>query len=1165
MIIFTNICQKQRFYLCVKSNEQGRGKLCEKCKSRQKRYYLNPQKNLLTHESWMKYGPPFFGIPFQSRFSRPFEGHEIRKEQPPDILQTKPRPIPPFFQPWLQNVQHRLGSQRPLKEYLLSPKGSAQTLGHNPLLSDEPILALKEKYSELLNPPVATIGSELPTPLDSARPQGMNLQDTNASISTSAFTANVTLPIEKPPSIIAMKGTKCHENEIYYSGSCYTKPEVNETLDFGDALLQCQEYNSKLIIINNDEEESFIAKLTQSTNMSVWIGLRNTTRIPVPQFQWVDGTIATFPDKNITNGNSEGHCMSVASSGNESLIWRLKDCSENLTYICERDERPILHLKDGCLEGWEHAGNRCYKVFSKPASWIDSERHCTTFGAHLASAGSVDEEDILRRLSQSTFVSDFFSSVWIGLEITSESNFSWTDNTPKGYLNWAEGQPDFHQAKEHCGSATRASFRIHDSPCNAFLPFICEAAQGSMVITKNLPQRKPNRTCEDDPSWLLYNNHCYKIFPSDDDSGQTWYESRRLCREIGGELASIHNVEENYWLQSQVHSVKDNVLWIGGFAYFRSGYEWADETPFDYSNWAKGEPNNHYDQEDCIAFYTRSFGYWNDQNCGHKQGRICKRAFGTMHSPHVTTPVPEGNCPEGWIHTGIKCLKFFKAMATFDNARSACKNMTNRGELASISSLKEQAYVTAALGELKINMWLGLRYAQGFHWLDQSALTFTNWAQGEPNSRGESLTQSWLNEDRNENCVNTHISNLAGQWNDINCELLNGYICQTSPDSSRPSSNPFPKCSPPFESYVKYDNKCYWAETGVKTWKEAELSCINEGGHLASAANKAESSWLWVLAQQYNLENPWIGCNNLEDAKVFRWSDTWPMLYTEWGKGEPVIGSTNHSCATLNSENGLWFLENCEVERNFICKYNSESSPTPDTPTKGVCPYDNWLDLGGGSCYTIVTHTRPWTDANKWCANLGSNLASIHSKAELTLIIQAAHNITDPMWIGLIQMREGFGWSDGSGYDFINWQTGEPNNGREECVEMYPGSGHWNDNVCNNARPFICKATKVNFKSDTLGSPKEQAFAGSSNSTIIGIIMALLTLVLGGLLCLVHYFKRRPQPLATSGTFGFDNAVYSGDENEYEVTNAFHLEESIIPANNDESDTDDDRDDSDSS
>lgn len=36
----------------------------------------------------------------------------------------------------------------------------------------------------------------------------------------------------------------------------------------------------------------------------------------------------------------------------------------------------------------------------------------------------------------------------------------------------------------------------------------------------------------------------------------------------------------------------DSSLWIGGRARIDSGYEWSDETAFDFDNWDDGEPSD---------------------------------------------------------------------------------------------------------------------------------------------------------------------------------------------------------------------------------------------------------------------------------------------------------------------------------------------------------------------------------------------------------------------------------------------------------------------------------------------------------------------------------------------------------------------------------------------
>ena len=70
------------------------------------------------------------------------------------------------------------------------------------------------------------------------------------------------------------------------------------------------------------------------------------------------------------------------------------------------------------------------------------------------------------------------------------------------------------------------------------------------------------------------------------------------------------------------------------------------------------------------------------------------------------------------------------------------------------------------------------------------------------------------------------------------------------------------------------------------------------------------------------------------------------------------------------------------------------------------------------------------------------------------------------VWIGLEWNGKVYQWSDGSNFDFNNWNSGEPNGpGRENCAHIYhePGKGYhdkWNDRVCSYKEPYICKKTK---------------------------------------------------------------------------------------------------------
>ena len=60
--------------------------------------------------------------------------------------------------------------------------------------------------------------------------------------------------------------------------------------------------------------------------------------------------------------------------------------------------------------------------------------------------------------------------------------------------------------------------------------------------------------------------------------------------------------------------------------------------------------------------------------------------------------------------------------------------------------------------------WIGLITSPSYTWVDNTGLTYVNWAEGEPNNinAGEACGQMYK----------------TGAWNDENCDYQNPYICQ---------------------------------------------------------------------------------------------------------------------------------------------------------------------------------------------------------------------------------------------------------------------------------------------------------------------------------------------------------------------------------------------------
>ena len=76
-------------------------------------------------------------------------------------------------------------------------------------------------------------------------------------------------------------------------------------------------------------------------------------------------------------------------------------------------------------------------------------------------------------------------------------------------------------------------------------------------------------------------------------SAKDWNEDREFCQGQGitGDLASIPDMETNEVVLSLIPD--SGMYWIGGTDAASEGvWQWADGTPWSFTNWVSGQPNN---------------------------------------------------------------------------------------------------------------------------------------------------------------------------------------------------------------------------------------------------------------------------------------------------------------------------------------------------------------------------------------------------------------------------------------------------------------------------------------------------------------------------------------------------------------------------------------------
>ncbi|XP_047454431.1 ladderlectin-like isoform X2 [Mugil cephalus] len=113
------------------------------------------------------------------------------------------------------------------------------------------------------------------------------------------------------------------------------------------------------------------------------------------------------------------------------------------------------------------------------------------------------------------------------------------------------------------------------------------------------------------PGWSEYNGRCFIFIPTH----MTWARAERNCQSLGGNLTSVRDVFEYHAIQKVIWSSTHAYppTWIGGSDAQEDGlWLWSDGTPFHYSNWCDGEPDNYFGPQNCMQMNFGGSKCWDD-------------------------------------------------------------------------------------------------------------------------------------------------------------------------------------------------------------------------------------------------------------------------------------------------------------------------------------------------------------------------------------------------------------------------------------------------------------------------------------------------------------------------------------------------------------------------
>jgi hypothetical protein len=260
---------------------------------------------------------------------------------------------------------------------------------------------------------------------------------------------------------------------------------------------------------------------------------------------------------------------------------------------------------------------------------------------------------------------------------------------------------------------------------------------------------------------------------------------------------------------------------------------------------------------------------------------------------------------------------------------------------------------------------------------------------------------------------------------------------------------------------------CYRHIETPKTWHEARVDCQALGGDLVAVSTPSERDFLDSKLDQ----NVWSGGVATDLALCFHeWTNGEPWA-PFWDGGEPNRQG-NEACVELR-ESALFNDLDCSVELGYLCERVAPGEcgdgivqvgeecdagmPIPGVTCEGckvICDAGELKDPESLHCYRLHHDPTWWQSARDLCEGDSAHLAVLTKRSEAMLMNS---ELVMDTWIGSNNDGGGWEWVTGEPWCFQNWAIGEPSDGTEAYVEMYPGSGKWNNENSNDLGHYLCE------------------------------------------------------------------------------------------------------------
>uniref|UniRef100_A0A8R1Y8V1 CUB domain-containing protein n=1 Tax=Pristionchus pacificus TaxID=54126 RepID=A0A8R1Y8V1_PRIPA len=507
---------------------------------------------------------------------------------------------------------------------------------------------------------------------------------------------------------------------------------------------------------------------------------------------------------------------------------------------------------------------------------------------------------------------------------------------------------------------------------------------------------------------------CYQVT----EKAQTWKEAQTTCRNLGANVASIHNLQENSFIRRlAVSKGAVNGMYIGGTPAGKGNqFGWIDGTDWDYENWYPGYPVN--GGGDCLAMDTlSSAGQWMNQDCSSSLAVACARDANPRPTCHPG-PWKEGEViysPGYPFDASLGCDYFLTVVAgkrvqvevILLEANTCCDHLLMEDDVLGGN------LVANLTGEVSNKIFT----------TDKSNLMRVSWhPNGGVNVRGMMMTFQHV------------LSSCPAGYDLIRDGECRGFQGTISATFAQAVLNVTDTCTAIQGKPVIIRNdehQSYWKKMATPTDKGYLI--------IGLVCNSTTKRWDWADG-------------SLASSADFRPTDGYDDVFDQY---------CDSGYSWYMDNTGYWKKGN---SKNMFTNIQAYCTTQLQQPSGDGC--DSFADDGAdGFCYQVIPTTQTWQDAVETCQNIASTIASIHNSQENSFIrkLAVSNGALNGVYIGAKGTGNQYSWMDGSEWDYKNFYPGFPINGRGNCLAMdtFAPTGEWMNMDCNSKLAVACQRRAI--------------------------------------------------------------------------------------------------------